>query len=77
MKGLPSKEIVMTEIKSLKGETFYITTTALRDTYYIYKITNNVATKLGSNKSPLVLEDKYIGDRDKALKRLEKMIDEQ
>jgi hypothetical protein len=77
MKGLPSKEIVMTEIKSLKGETFYITTTALRDTYYIYKIANNVATKLGSNKSPLVLEDKYIGEREKALKRLEKMIDEQ
>lgn len=77
MKGLPSKEIIMTEIKSLKGETFYVTTTALRDIYYIYKIADNVATKLGSGKSPMVLEDKYIGDRDKALKRLEKMIDEQ
>lgn len=77
MKGLPSKEIVMTEIKSLKGETFYITTTALRDTYYIYKIANSAATKLGSSKNPLALEDKYIGDRDKALKRLEKMIDGQ
>lgn len=77
MKGLPSKEIIMTEIKSLKGETFYVTTTALRDIYYIYKIADNVATKLGSGQSPMVLEDKYIGDRDKALKRLEKMIDEQ
>lgn len=77
MKGISSKEIIMTEIKSLKGETFYVTTTALRDIYYIYKIADNVVTKLGSGKSPMVLEDKYIGDRDKALKRLEKMIDGQ
>lgn len=77
MKGISSKEIIMTEIKSLKGETFYVTTTALRDIYYIYKIADNVATKLGGGKSPMVLEDKYIGDRDKALKRLEKMIDGQ
>ena len=77
MKGISSKEIIMTEIKSLKGETFYVTTTALRDIYYIYKIADNVVTKLGSGKSPMVLEDKYIGNRDKALKRLEKMIDGQ
>jgi hypothetical protein len=76
MKGIPSKEIVMTEIKSLKGETFYITTTALHDTYYIYQIKDNAATKLGSGKNPLDLEDKYIGEREKALKRLEKMTDE-
>lgn len=77
MKGLPSKEIVMTEIKSLKGETFYITTTALRDTYYIYKIANSTASRLGSSKNPLILEEKYIGEREKVLKRLEKMTDEQ
>lgn len=52
MKGISSKEIIMTEIKSLKGETFYVTTTALRDIYYIYKIADNVATKLGSGKEP-------------------------
>jgi hypothetical protein len=77
MKGISSKEIIMTEIKSLKGETFYVTTTALRDIYYIYKIADNVATKLGSSKNPLALEDKYIGEREKVLKRLEKMTDEQ
>lgn len=77
MKGVPSKEIVMTKITSLNGETFYITTTALRDTYYIYKIQNNAATKLGSGKNPMTLEDKFIGDREKALKRLEEMTDEQ
>lgn len=77
MKGISSKEIIMTEIKSLKGETFYVTTTALRDIYYIYKIADNVATKLGSSKNPLALEDKYIGEREKVLKRLEKMIDGQ
>lgn len=77
MKGISSKEIIMTEIKSLKGETFYVTTTALRDIYYIYKIADNVATKLGSGKNPMTLEDKFIGDREKALKRLEEMTDEQ
>lgn len=77
MKGISSKEIIMTEIKSLKGETFYVTTTALRDIYYIYKIADNVATKLGSSKNPMTLEDKFIGDREKALKRLEEMTDEQ
>ena len=77
MKGIPSKEIIMTEVRSLKGETFYITTTALRDTYYIYKIANSTAARLGSSKNPLILEDKYIGEREKVLKRLEKMTDEQ
>lgn len=77
MKGIPSKEIIMTEVRSLKGETFYITTTALRDTYYIYKIANSTAARLGSSKNPLILEEKYIGEREKVLKRLEKMTDEQ
>lgn len=70
MKGLPSKKIVMTEIKSLKGETFYITTTALRDIYYIYKIANSAVTKLGSSKNPLALEDKYIEEREKSIKKI-------
>ena len=61
----------MTEIKSLKGETFYITTTALRDTYYIYRIQDNTATKLGSGKSPTELEAKYINEQKKILKRWE------
>lgn len=71
MKGLPSKEIIMTEIKSLEGETFYITTTALRDTYYIYRIQDNIATKLGGGKSPTELETKYINEQEKILKRWE------
>lgn len=76
MKGLPSKEIIMTEIKSLEGETFYITTTALRDTYYIYRIQDNTATKLGSSKSPTELETKYINEQEKILKRWETFKDE-
>ena len=76
MKGIPSNQIIMTEIISLKGETFYITMTALRDTYYIYKIQNNTATKLGSGQNPLTLEDKFIGEREKLLKRLEKITNE-
>lgn len=76
MKGIPSKEIIMTEIKSLEGETFYITTTALRDTYYIYRIQDNTATKLGSGKSPTALETKYINEQEKILKRWETFKDE-
>ena len=76
MKGIPSKEIIMTEVRSLKGEAFYITTTALRDAYYNYKIKDNAATKLGSGKSPIELEIKYINEQEKILKRWEKLTDE-
>lgn len=76
MKGIPSKESIVVTITSLKGDIFCITTTILQDTYYIYKIKNNTATKLGSGKNPIELEDKYIGEREKLLKRLEKLQDE-
>ena len=76
MKGIPSKELILTEIKSLEGETFYITTTTLRDTYYIYNIKDNAATKLGSGKSPTELEIKYINEQEKILKRWETFKDE-
>ena len=76
MKGIPSKEIIMTEVTSLKGEVFYITTTALRDAYYIYKIQDNTATKLGGSKSPTELETKYINEQEKILKRWETFKDE-
>lgn len=76
MKGIPSKESIVVTITSLKGDIFCITTTILQDTYYIYKIKDNTATKLGSGKNPIELEDKYIGEREKLLKRLEKLQDE-
>lgn len=76
MKGISSKEFVAATITSLKGEIFCITTTMFQDIYYIYKIKDNVATKLGSGKSPTELEDKHIGEREKLLKRLEKLQDE-
>ena len=76
MKGIPSKESIVVTVTSLKGDIFCITTTILQDTYYIYKIKNNTATKLGSGKNPIELEDKYIGEREKLLKRLEKLQDE-
>lgn len=76
MKGIPSKESIVVTITSLKGDIFCITTTILQDTYYIYMVQNNAATKLGSGKNPIELEDKYIGEREKLLKRLEKLQDE-
>jgi hypothetical protein len=76
MKGIPSKESIVVTIISLKGDIFCITTTILQDTYYIYRVQNNAATKLGSGKNPIELEDKYIGEREKLLKRLEKLQDE-
>ncbi len=76
MRGIPSKESIVVTITSLKGDTFCITTTILQDAYYIYRVQNNTATKLGSGKNPIELEDKYIGEREKLLKRLEKLQDE-
>lgn len=76
MKGISSKESIVVTITSLKGDIFCITTTILQDTYYIYMVQNNAATKLGSGKNPIELEDKYIGEREKLLKRLEKLQDE-
>lgn len=76
MKGIPSKESIVVTMISLKGDIFCITTTILQDTYYIYRVQNNAATKLGSGKNPIELEDKYIGEREKLLKRLEKLQDE-
>lgn len=60
MKGIPSSQYVVVTILSSNSKTFYITTTALQDLYYIYEVKDNVATKLGSSKNPLDLENKYV-----------------
>lgn len=60
MKGIPSSQYVVVTILSSNSKTFYITTTALQDLYYIYEVKDNIATKLGSSKNPLDLENKYV-----------------
>ncbi len=59
--GIPKTERVWVTRKTAKGETFYITSKETRDCYFLYKEENGKAVKLGKAKSPLDLEEKYIG----------------
>lgn len=56
---IPKNETIWVTICG--GEaTYYITAKPMRDTYFIYKFVNDVTTKLGQNKNPKALEEKYI-----------------
>lgn len=59
--GIPKNEKIWVKRITEKDETFYITSKEARDYYFIYKYENGKATKLGKAKSPLDLEEKYIG----------------
>lgn len=41
------------------NERFVTTSNAVRDTYYIYEVNGTDATKLGSAKSPAILEERF------------------
>ena len=60
MTGIPSSEILWTTIKTINGDTYYITSKEIRDYYYLYKKEGNKAVKINKNKDPLELENKYI-----------------
>lgn len=60
MTGIPSTEHIWLQLKTESGNMYYITSkTNDRSLYFIYKIENDKATKLGKGKDPLALEDKY------------------
>lgn len=59
--GIPSTERVWVTLKTANGEIFFITSKEARDFYFLYKEENGKAMKLGKAKSPLELEEKYIG----------------
>lgn len=59
--GIPKTERIWVKRITEKGETYYITSKDTRDYYFLYKMENDKAVKLGKAKSPLELEEKYIG----------------
>lgn len=59
--GIPKTERIWVKCITEKGETYYITSKDTRDYYFLYKMENDKAVKLGKAKSPLELEQKYIG----------------
>ena len=61
--GIPKTERIWVERTTEKGEVYNITSKEARDYYFLYKMENNKAVKLGKAKSPSYLEEKYIGDK--------------
>ena len=60
MTGIPNNEIIWLQRTSKDGTLYYVTSKALRDTYYIYEIIDNKATKIGKGPNPSALELKFI-----------------
>lgn len=59
--GIPKTERIWVKRITEKGDTYYITSKDTRDYYFLYKMDGDKAVKLGKAKSPLELEQKYIG----------------
>lgn len=59
--GIPANEKVWVKYTALDGTIYYITSDRYnRNTYFIYQIVENEATKLGEGADPSELEIKYI-----------------
>lgn len=59
--GISKTEQIWVKRITDKGETYYITSKETRDFYFLYKMEGDKAVKVGKAKSPLELEEKYIG----------------
>lgn len=58
--GIPKSERIWLKRITSNGDTYYITSKETRDCYYLYKMENNKAIKLGKAPTPTELEKKYI-----------------
>lgn len=59
--GIPRTERIWVQYTVSNGNVYYITSKENdRSYYFLYKMENNKAVKLGKAKSPLDLESKYI-----------------
>lgn len=59
--GIPKTETIWLTFETAKGEKYYTTAkTHNRDYYYLYKLVDDKAQKLGRAKTPIELEEKYI-----------------
>lgn len=60
IKGISKSEIVWTQVIGYDNTTYYVTSKPVRDVYYLYKMVDGKAERLGQSKSPISLEKKYI-----------------
>lgn len=59
--GIPKSECIWVQRTTLSGDVFYTTSKDNdRSMYFIYKMIDGKAVKLGKNKSPMELERKYV-----------------
>lgn len=59
--GIPRTEDIWLTQASLSGDTYYITAKHdKRDMYFIYKLIDGKAVKLGKHKNPTELTDQYV-----------------
>jgi len=64
---IPKSEQVWETIQ-YPGVTYYVTSKAARDFYFLYKESDGVLTKLGKDKDPLNLRRKYLDVKEKQSK---------
>lgn len=63
--GIPKTEIIWVQHTTGDGSIYYITSKENdRNYYFLYKMENGKAVKLGRALSPLDLENKYIGKEE-------------
>lgn len=59
--GIPKLETIWVTYAAKDGNTYYTTAkTNNRDYYYLYKLVDGKAQKLGKARNPIDLEEKYI-----------------
>lgn len=58
--GIPKSETIWLKRIAQNGDIYYITSKEIRDCYYLYKMENNKAVKIGKATTPPELEKKYI-----------------
>jgi len=59
IKGIPANETIWVIQKTESGNTYYVTAKQQRDKYFIYKLVDGAAVKLGSGKNPAKLTEQY------------------
>lgn len=60
IKGISKSEIVWAQVIGYDNTTYYVTSKPIRDVYYLYKMVDGKAERLGQSKSPISLEKKFI-----------------
>lgn len=61
MKSIPASETVWETITQKGGAVWYITSKQNREMYFLYKSTNGEVVKVGKDKDPSRLHEKYVG----------------